>query len=443
LQTALLEGQVVPNPAEAPDGPPLKVRIEGVVRPTLEGLGARPEFDLAFVANHTPAGEPGLTVIGDYLAKYCMPTGTDQTVGNIKSLLKNLADAPHLYPQDLLAKTNVKLLRDLAFYGSSLYDGLVDGGIAKEQIKNAKRIQVVAIRGDYLPLEFVYDLPAPKDDATLCPNAAKKLEAGECAKCAGRQMKPGEGAEYVCPLGFWCMRLVIESHWLKPGENLDAQAGSTLWASAPLPGASDLPVLRSAVFAASARVDEVEPGGAAKVFHALQDATGQHASQVADWDAWLTAIKDNKPSLLVLLPHMEEEGNPPWSRLTIGEGEAKNEILPERYTDGQHVRASDKADPPVVLLLGCETRPTDVHVGDFSRTFRRKGAAIVLSTLTPVLGRHVAPVAEMLIQDLKATAETKKSFGYALRDLRCQALAQGMLMVLCLTALGDTDWRLV
>jgi len=442
LQTALLKGRVVPDPVESPNVPPLAMRIEGVVRPTLEGLGARPEFDLAFIANHTSEGEPGLTITGEYLTTYCKLPGTDQTVADIQSLLKNLVAAPDLYPRDLQAKTNVKLLRDLAFYGSALYAGIVRGGIDVERLKKAHWIQVVETHDDFLPLEFVYEPPAPKEGAELCPNAAQALKEGVCEGCVNMVAQPGLGADYVCPMGFWCMRLVIESHWIKPGSARYSRR-AVQWLSAPLPGASDLPVLRSAVFAASKLVDEVEPKGAEGVFETIYKATGQHATWVGNWDAWLEAVQHNSPSLLVLLPHMNWGGDPPWRLLEVGEGKAPNEVLNERFTAWQHVLASQKADPPLVLLLGCETLSPKVKIGDFSSTFRGFGAAIVLSTLTPVLGRDVAPVAEKLIQDLQAAAEAKKSFGYTLRDLRRQALGQGYLMVLCLTALGDTDWRLV
>ena len=438
LQTALLEGQVLPDPTEASEELSLQMNIEGIIRPNLNGLEARQEFDLALVANHTPEDEPAITTIAHEQATFRSLVNVQQPIDEILWLLQNLADSPDDHPKDLWANNNVQLLSDLAFYGSALYDGIVSRQIGGERLQSIEHIQLISARDEYLPLEFLYDFPAPKEDASLCPNAVQALEKGACPDCAGLTQTPGQGADYVCPLGFWCMRLVIERHGIKPSQRPDLQGDAFALRSTPVPGRSKLKVLSSALFAASTRVDAVVQGRTQKVFQTLQEATGEHATQVAAWDAWVKAVDDTKPSLLVLLPHTSKGGRRNWPQLEIGQ----DQQLIEGHITERHVRTALETDPPVVLLLGCETLAPDVGVGDFTIAFQNKGAAIVLSTLTPVLGRDVGPIAELLVQKLKEAAQAHRTFGYALRELRRQTMAKGTLMILCLVAHGDADWQL-
>jgi hypothetical protein len=199
-----------------------------------------------------------------------------------------------------------------------------------------------------------------------------------------------------------------------------------------------LQVLRSAVYAASERVDAVVEGQTQELFAVLKDATHQNAVLAKTWADWVMAVGDRRPSLLLLLPHTSRSQQDNVPQLEIGEAEA----LLERHITKEHVYPSERVPPPVAVLLGCETLAPDVPFWSFAAQFRRKGAAIVLATLTPVLGQHAAPVAQRLLDDLKQAAQEGKSFGDALLSLRRQELASGMAVVLCLVAYGDADWRL-
>jgi hypothetical protein len=406
-----------------------------VLRQSLDGLAARAEYDVAFIANHDERGQPGLTTIAQERATFRSLDNVRDAVGQIRDLLGSIAQSPDTF-EGLQAEGSVNLLRGLALYGSALYDGIVTDQIGKERLRDVQRIQLLSAREEYLPLEFLYDQPAPKEDAALCPQAAQALRTGSCPECKKLGDAP---AAYICPLGFWCLRLVVERHQLDPLQRLDLQGDDFALRSEPVAGRDMLKVLNSAVYAASSRVDQVAKGQTKKVLAALKKATHQHVVLAQTWAEWVAAVQAQQPSLLLLLPHTSRSQQYNVPQLEIGESQA----LLERYISEKHVRPSREAPPPIAVLLGCETLAPEVPFQSFAAQFRRKGAAIVLATLTPVLGRHVGPVAQRLLQDLARAAQSGDTFGDALLSLRRRELAAGMAMVLCLVAYGDADWRLV
>jgi hypothetical protein len=98
--------------------------------------------------------------------------------------------------------------------------------------------------------------------------------------------------------------------------------------------------------------------------------------------------------------------------------------------------------PVIVALLGCETaRAGAVSYEAFPSLLRRAGAEIVIATLTEVLGRHAAPLAGRLAQELYTYCATEPhGVGEVMLRLRRKLLAEGLLMVLTLAVFGDADW---
>ena len=100
--------------------------------------------------------------------------------------------------------------------------------------------------------------------------------------------------------------------------------------------------------------------------------------------------------MLVLLAHTLKNK---FEIPTLEIGEVQR--LPEVNINRQYVRVEDATMPPVVLLLGCETAVLDIQFENFATQFRINGAAIiVLNDAAPVLGRHVVPVAKLLVEEL-------------------------------------------
>jgi hypothetical protein len=77
----------------------------------------------------------------------------------------------------------------------------------------------------------------------------------------------------------------------------------------------------------------------------------------------------------------------------------------------------------------------------FITKFRQKGAALIVSTLSTVLGRHAGPVAEVMIDELKKT-NGDRSIGDVMLRVRQRTLGSGIPMGMSLVAYGDADWRL-
>jgi hypothetical protein len=157
--------------------------------------------------------------------------------------------------------------------------------------------------------------------------------------------------------------------------------------------------------------------------------------------------------LLVLLSHTVEHQH--MAALEIGPDGGSRVKLVE--LEAPFVR-SGSAAPPVVLLLGCDTAVERNEFRSFVAQFLDAGAAIVVGTISPVLGEHAAPVAQALVTELQAAmtnggnghgapagpggAGPDRSFGRVMLDIRRRLLAEGEMTALCITSFGDADWRL-
>jgi len=437
LQTALLEGQVVSSPEQFPELR-LSFGIESIIHPDLSHLSSRKGFDVAFMANHTVDDSPGLTTITGDQAYFNRLTNIEAAVKDITKLLESVITYPEDYQKPISDEKNLKWLRDLALNGKQLYDGIVVDQIGRRRLTNINRVQLISTVDEYLPLEFMYDMPAPRFDAPLCGRWREALQNGQCQACTLKDaFSP---AEVLCPIGFWGLRLIIERHYLDPYNKPDLKGYDFALKGAAIEGRRVIKVLKSAVFAVSDRVDKVvaQGQGSQNVLEALKGATHQRVAQVDTLEHWRQAILELKPSLIVLLTHISLcDAYPQYVQLEIGQGVG----LPQPYINRQYVLPSEDAPRPVVLLLGCTTMSTAIPFRSLATSFRREGAAIVLSTITEVLGRQVAPVSADLVNSLEIAAEKGLSLGDALLMVRRKALADGKPMVLSLVGIGDADWR--
>jgi uncharacterized membrane protein len=96
-----------------------------------------------------------------------------------------------------------------------------------------------------------------------------------------------------------------------------------------------------------------------------------------------------------------------------------------------------------VLLLGCETGKVSIPFEDFVSAFKIAGAAIVVSTAAPVLGRQATVVAEEFVSVLKKLrGKESATFGDVMLAVRRNMLRKGFPVVLSVSSYGDADWRL-
>jgi hypothetical protein len=202
-------------------------------------------------------------------------------------------------------------------------------------------------------------------------------------------------------------------------------------------GRDTLPVLRAGLVAGSQRVQRSVPGGLETICERISDGhTG--LEPVHTWDDWIDRVRSDDPSLLVLIVHTDLTDDD-LEQMEIG----TESWLAVVDMEQQHI-APDAMSPPIVLLLGCETGAPAVDFAGFVSRCLLNGAAVVVSTGAKIHSVHAVPVARAFVDALRqAVAAGPTTFGEVMRDVRRNLLADGLPMVLTLTAHGDADWRLV
>lgn len=436
LQTARLPSPV-DGADDRPDDPPVEsttladvARPETFVTPATSHLGERRTFDAAFVVNSGEDGTARATaVVGDQAAVIRLDDAT--LTGALIKITRRLAEIV-MAPEDfesLDAPGTVELLIFLAFHGSLMRQALVtDARNLATLLGKSRYLQVVSAKPDaFFPFELAYDFTAPNEDATLCPAARTALASADLESgCPGKHT-----ADTVCPFGFWAVTRVIERHTFQPADEV---TGEFMLRGRPARDRDRIP-LGPTVFAASDRVDGFAPGSIDTVVTALRNATGS-SGRVSTWEEWSDAVSAHRPALLMLLPHTVFSDVFESFGLEIGQQARRWSA----QIDKAFVPPEDR--PVIVALLGCETaRAGEVGYERFPGLLRRCGAEVVIATLTEVLGRHAAPVAARLVEELYSfCAAEPHGFGEVMVRLRRRLLADGLIMVLTLAAFGDADW---
>jgi hypothetical protein len=439
LQTAVLAGSVVADPAKAPDRAELTLRLQIVV-PSLSEATKREPFDAAVLDIGRPGGRAAAAGIGAGGVVVFDSPALDDAGADVRSAIKMVVSQPQNFRRPLKNEADhpaVKLLWELAQYGVQLHDAIgakLDKSLAKDGLK---RLQIVQSDPNaFIPLEFVYDLPAPANGAKLCGTWQDALAGKPCPK----HKEDGLGnLECICPAGFWGISKVIERHVLKEVEAEELRLGRGFGIrSEPTEERPDLPPPSSAVFGWSDILDNLVGTTSQDLLKALNDATAGQAQPVKTWLAWGEAIK-TRPALLVLLSHTITTQGPLAIQIGPPKGGEKRTIA--QITE--KVVRRDDAHKPIVILLGCDTA-AESELTTFVGRFRHQGAAVVVGTITPVLGEHSAKVVRALLAKLAKAAASddapRPRFGELMRDVRRELLAEGELTALCATSFGDADW---
>jgi hypothetical protein len=419
LQTATLTATV---PAAEGAELVLAAEPETTVRLRLDELDLRRPFDAALVVDEE------LTTVTGGKACVLLPDRFEAAVDGVRDLLEEAVLEPQGF-DSLDDESSLTLLRALAAHGSALYDAFMLNEGA-QAVVDAQRLQVVPVRqGADFPLEFVYDRTAPLPDARLCPASKEGLREGRCqpGKCAAP-----DDARIICPLAFWGLTKSIERHLKTKGKSeahelevLADASSRTARLSAP----------QTALYATSVRV---RPDDVDRLGEALNGALSGSASQAASWANWRDQIKAEHPSILVILPHTLP--HPQFRTPAM-------EICDDEPLAGVNVREDlvcpSREHRPLVILLGCDTAAADSPIFDFPPKFRTGGAAIVLGTVTEVLGRHAAPVAGQIVTEIAKRAEAGEAYiTDVVRDVRRGLLAEGQPLGMALVAYGDGEWLL-
>jgi hypothetical protein len=286
-----------------------------------------------------------------------------------------------------------------------------------------RRVQVVSPNsGDFFPVEFLYDFVLPDTDAQLCPEFKKSKSPNCSADCYASKGDPG----YVCPSGFWSLNRVIERQ-VRPLDRADSRQPES---SGHNP---NLQTVASIVFSAS---DEVNAAYAGEINDTISDmAKVASVHRASTWKEWGELVQGNDSALLVTLPHNVESS--PFNKLRISDAED----LPLNRIQPQYVMPAVAQQGPVMLLLGCNTANPAIGYQDFVNEMRSNGAALVIGTLTYVLGPQAARVARELVRQIGSAGNNGLTIGEIMRQVRARMLAEDNIMALAITAFGDADWR--
>jgi hypothetical protein len=423
-ETRILQTLILSSPLAGAAGR-LALTVENRVAASFDPSPAAPPFDAAIVVNHAASGQAGFTTVVGSEVSFREPLGIDRLVDEVKALLS--AEASFTAARGSLDDPALLQLFDaLARYGRSLLKAMP--APLQGRVPEGARIQIVEARaGAWLPVEILYAAPLPQAGATLCPNArAALLGEGSHEQCVHR-----DDRSVHCPLRFWGLNCVIERQ-----PEMAAASGADYTISLPQPAADRLDVLRSVLVGASKRVraqDLADPGG---ILDAVRQAATS-ARTVRDWAEWEQAVAADSPSLLLLLPHSQEDpAHPGISGLEIG-----GVLLTRPELESSYV-AGPAAAAPVVLLLGCSTQLSEVPFLNFVEAFKRERAALVIGTLATIRGRRAVAFVAELLAALQAAAGGEESFGEVFLATRRRLLAAGDGFALSLTAYGDVGWRL-
>ena len=417
IQQSVLLGVAGAAPDAVADGK-IDLQTQMLAR-SHENQPAAEGFDATVVR---PVGDAPHVLIEGGAATVVAPwkEGLRATNNKIAERLFNTARALVVDPAD---PSWLDLLRLLAAQGTVLRSWLQNNGYGA--LAGAERIQLTdADPTEVLALELVYDRGGVTDDATPCAGWAAALETGTCAAC-GSAAEPGPGlgrSAHICPLGFWGLAKVIER-----------QTGT---ADTQSPGTAD--PTAGVLFAASGQVRDADYDATRQV---IEDVAGARPAEVTTWDDWVESTRTGHPSLIVVLPHQDYDANLEVDFLEIGPS--------SRLRAGEVTAALVKPDPggpaPIVLLLGCKTANASISYQSFAAEFRSNGAAIVVGTLSTVLGQSAAPIAQQFVREIAGAATSQGSahdFGVVMRTVRRRMVAAGNVTALGLVAFGDTEWTI-
>jgi hypothetical protein len=408
IQTAVLGG-IPGQPADLTD---LLVLWTG-----LNHLDDRSAFHRTFVLNHDAADDPALVSHAD---------GVTQTVHQLPELEKVCAGIREVLINNSDGKplTNTRLrpvLIEVAGRGRDLYQHLRDYLVG---FGDARRMQIVSARPNwYLPLEVVYDRPAPLPTATLCRNWIA------ATGCGSHCFADEHDTSVVCPAVFWGIGRVIERH---QSALTDPLGPNFLVTTTPRRNKRTLSATRAAV-AASAQVRSAAVARVAKAFGG--------APVPATWPEWVKTLGAAATDVLVLMPHTD----PDTTAMEIGphpagrrKPQADTAPLARWYIEAPYVTGGHDVNP-LTVLLGCDTAGFVDDPAGYAGVFMQKGAGAVLATLTMINADHAPLLVASLAAALFDPGRRTQPMGELVTTLRTAGLRSGLVSALALTGYGDAD----
>jgi hypothetical protein len=436
LQTVRI---TAPIGQKARDDLGLQVSLEAVLRASLEDVDQTSGFDVALLFNDSE-GVPGLTAFGGDEAAYVNLDGIEDLRKSLRAALETITRTPKAF-QDPTSKETRTLYLTLARAGRGFLNALselprMEGVLGR--LGSSGRLQVTSLHPDDLtPLELVYEGPFPNKKAQLCPALlARRACDGTCIA----------SEDVVCGSQFWGIRHIIERRLFDEHATLELQKQGAIHAF-QVEARADRPVLnavQTVLFGAADRAAAFDRGSFTTTVQEIESMlTGANAQlvQVNGWEGWSQQVAARAPQLLLLIGHTE----PILGAIELEIGEEQDSLAAAEIKHA-HVRVGPPDSPnpgPIVLLFGCRTAVEEIPFSSFIAAFRRARASVIIGTLSTVLGRHMAPVAQRtLALLLERSTGAGTSVGEVLRELRRALVADALPVGLALVSFGESDWRL-
>lgn len=426
IQSATIYGSVITASTEVSSVPPLEMDVSRPARTDFTDFRERSSFSSSIYFDDQNG------VLGVSAEKAVNLNMQDALKNNVQGIRRAIEEAVRNiddYPEDLTHENNVFLLTKLALNGRLIFDNFLKG-----KMDFAGPIQIVAQSTNFVPLDFVYTYPSPKEDAELCPGAVEGLQNGNCENC--RVDQEADKSDYVCPFGFLGFSKIIERHALIPKSASIAHYDYQL-TSEPVGQRKLLPVLRKTIFSSATRVERASAGLIDRVAAKIRSISATTV-QVDNWEDWQSEVDTTRPDCLILLVHTEENKDFGIMQMEIGDGQFK--LQP--YINESVIYSKSGTEKPLVILIGCNTTDVEEAGFDFTSQFINKGAPVVLSNFTKIRGRQAGPIVIQLLDFIRQNVDRTWTLGEIMLRLRQHLLSQGIMVSLALTTYGDADWQL-
>lgn len=352
--------------------------------------------------------------------------GLKGPLDEMKSAIENALIDVDNHPAKLSAKGNEELLLLLALQGNLIYTNCLRGAVAPDG-----PLQIITNYQEYAPLEFVYTLPAPDENATLCNNASAALKDGKCKNCFDRKESP---APHICPFGFWSFSRILERHSYKMKKN-DRKSDYSI-VSEPINARNKLNILQNSIYASSERVETSKTKGLRNQIGDSIKKQSKSFIKVDEWKKWTEEMQKNKPDSLFLVVHIEK------NKFKIDQIEIGSDFLSQNYFGPKLIANKELIPPPFIIIIGCEATNLASSGFDVSAQLMNSGAAIVLSNFTKIRGKQAKDIILKLVEFLKDNGQKEASLGEVLLRLRQYLLSEGLIAGLSLIAQGDADWKI-
>lgn len=398
-------------------------KLESVLNDQFDNLEERTAFDAVIALPYKPdATKPVAGMTGKKELPFKYTPAMNTVVQKIRNSLERMALTP-LKESKLRNDDTIRELRILANQGSLLYNNYLN------QMSLNGPMQLVTNNGAYLPIDFAYTRKAPDQQATLCKQAEKALAEGKCANCIKDKK---EEYKNICPFGFWALSQVIERHAYKM--NANSTESDYVLKSDSGKQRSPLKIFNKVLHGSSSKLNEAKKGLNKKLSDELKKSCTLTLAK--DWSQWEKAVPAD-PDSLVLVVHIENNPETEVDALEIG-----TELLDQTQLDERYIPSPHGGKAPFVILFGCESTSTDAYLFDTVKQFFNKGAAIVVSNFTKILGDQAAEMLVQLVELLKEKPVKDRRFGEVMLRLKQLLVSRGIVGGLSLLCHGDTDWKI-